>query len=446
MPKALHFRVLGTKCASCEIVLERELKTIPGVRGVHASHTGGLVELEVDDQARVTAADLEQKVGEHGYRFQTQNSTPYLSSSASLPSWRRLGAAAVIVLALYLIMKNTGLLVFSPSVEGASGLGAVFVIGLVAAFSSCTAVVGGLIVAVSSVAAKKHATASFADKLRPHLLFNIGRVAGFAGLGALTGWVGSVLSLSTTANGVLVLVIAAMMILLGINLLDVLPTGLAIRPPKFLSHRIVALSESKNPAVPFVLGAATYFLPCGFTQSMQLYALSTGDPLQAALIMTVFSLGTLPALLGIGAVTSAAKGKGLNYVTKAAGALVIVLGIFNLGNGANLLGWSLSSAASPSSPPLTSFTEGSEQVVQMEVTSGLDYIPDVITVKAGLPIKWEVYGANRMGCASTLVIPNLRQTFRLRPGYNELALGPLEPGTYPFTCSMGMTSGTLIVQ
>ncbi len=449
MAKTLHFRVVGTKCAACEIVLERELKTIPGVTKVSASHEGGRVELVVDDGANVTAHDLHKKVGEHGYRFEEvhRDFSPVSRDATQVAgnaSWRRVGAAAVIILALYLLLKETGLLTFSPTIEGSTSLGAVFLIGLVAAFSSCTAVVGGLIVAVSSTAARTREDATFSEKLRPHVLFNVGRVAGFAGLGALTGWVGSVLSLSTAANGLLILVIALLMIGLGINLLDVLPGGFAIRPPKFLSRRVVALSESKHPAVPFALGALTYFLPCGFTQSMQLYALSTGSPTQAALIMTVFALGTLPALLGIGAATSAARGKGLGYLTKAAGAVVVVLGISNVQNGATLLGWT--SAGVSDAPAVEFFVEDGKQVLQMEVTSRATYVPEVLSAVAGMPIKWEIDGARQMGCASSLVIPKLGVSTRLQPGYNELALGPLEAGAYPFTCSMGMTSGTLIVQ
>jgi copper chaperone CopZ len=265
MPNVLSFRVIGTKCASCEIVLERELKLIPGVLRVGASHEGGRVDLTVEDGAVVGVGDLEARVGMHGYRFE-----PAEEASQAARSWKHVGAAAIIVFGLYMLLKETGALAFSPTVEGSTSLGTVFIIGLVAAFSSCTAVVAGLVVAVSSTAAKSHVNAAFSQKLRPHALFNAGRAAGFAGFGALTGLAGSVLSLSATANAWLILVIAALMIALGVNLLDVLPGGFAIRPPMSWSRRIVALAESKHPGVPFLLGALTYFLPCGFTQSMQL--------------------------------------------------------------------------------------------------------------------------------------------------------------------------------
>jgi len=424
--------------------LERELKALPGVISVNASHQSGRVEFVVEDDADVHVRDLDERVASYGYRFEG------IDPSASLPgipkpfSWPRFGATAVIVIAAYVLLKRTGLLAFSPAVEGATSLGAVFLIGLVAAFSSCTAMVGGLVVAVSSAAAKKREESTFMQKLRPHLLFNVGRIVGFAALGALTGLVGSVLSLSSSLNGALILAIAVFMIGLGINLLDVLPSSFKIHPPKALSRHIVALTESTHPAVPFVLGTLTYFLPCGFTQSMQLYALSTGSPSQAAFIMVVFALGTMPALLGIGAATSAVRGKSLSYLTKAAGVIVVVLGISNLQNGAALLGWSSSSVGS--APEVPTFMEDGQQVLQMEVTSSALYVPDVLSVAAGIPIKWEINGARQMGCASTLVVPKLRISVRLYPGYNELVLDPLEPGTYPFTCSMGMTSGTLIVR
>lgn len=439
------FRVSGTTCASCEIVLERTLKTLEGVESVVASHTDGTIVIVSNRTHPLTIHDLEKAVGLSKYRFSDKEAIP----SQELRSWKHVAAMGVLVLALYLLLKQFGLLTFSPTVESGSGLGAIFLIGLVAAFSSCTAVVGGLVVAVSSAAAKRNPTATPIQKLQPHVLFHIGRFLGFAAFGALTGWLGSVLVLSTTGNAILVIIIAILMLILGINLLEVFPRGLwgAVRPPKWLSHRIHALSSSSHPAVPLVLGVATYFLPCGFTQSMQLYALSTGNPVQAALVMSVFALGTAPALFGLGALTAYAKGPWLGRLTRAAGALVVVLGVSNLQNGTRLLGWTPSRASSAEVETVTdAFMEDGTQVIQMEVTNRATYVPDVLIIQAGVPTKWEIYGAKQMGCASTLVVPTLGVSQPLRPGYNQIALAPLEAGTYPFTCSMGMTDGTLVVR
>jgi sulfite exporter TauE/SafE len=351
----------------------------------------------------------------------------------------------VIVFALYLILKYTGLLTFSPNVEGPTNMGAVFVIGLVAAFSSCTAVVAGLVTAVSASAAKKHPDATFARRIRPHILFNVGRLIGFAVFGAAIGAIGQAFTLSTNLNAVLVMVVAVLMIGLGINLLDVIPKKFSIQAPKWLAKRIMRMSESEHPIVALALGAATFFLPCGFTQSMQLYALSTGDPALAAVTLFVFALGTLPALLGIGAVTAASRGNALKKITQAAGAVVLVLGIANVQNSVALFGWSFSSGAKVVETSEVIMEDG-RQVIQMEVTPYGVYNPDTLVVVEDVPVKWEIWGADSMGCASTLVLNAFGVQERLQPGFNEVEFTPTKSGKYTFTCSMGMVRGTMIVE
>ena len=51
--------------------------------------------------------------------------------------------------------------------------GTAFVIGLIASVSSCMAVVGGLVLSISATFAKD------GDRIRPQLLFHIGRLISF---------------------------------------------------------------------------------------------------------------------------------------------------------------------------------------------------------------------------------------------------------------------------
>src|SRR2546422_749324 len=48
--------------------------------------------------------------------------------------------------------------------------------------------------------------------------------------------------------------------------------------PKFLAHKIYDASGKPSNVTPLLVGAATFFLPCGFTQALQLYVLSQGKP------------------------------------------------------------------------------------------------------------------------------------------------------------------------
>ncbi len=47
--------------------------------------------------------------------------------------------------------------------------------------------------------------------------------------------------------------------------------------PKRFGHTIHDLAERDANGGAFVLGAATFFLPCGFTQALQLYVLAKGS-------------------------------------------------------------------------------------------------------------------------------------------------------------------------
>ncbi len=79
-----------------------------------------------------------------------------------------------------------------------------------------------------------------------------------------------------------------------------------------------------------MLGILTFFLPCGFTQSMQISALTTGSFLQGGLIMLIFALGTLP-ILALISFSSIKFSKSLRsgIFFKTAGFIVIFFAIFN---------------------------------------------------------------------------------------------------------------------
>ncbi|PIX61926.1 hypothetical protein COV03_02890 [Candidatus Uhrbacteria bacterium CG10_big_fil_rev_8_21_14_0_10_41_26] len=445
MSKKQTFFVEGTHCASCEVVIERSLKEIKGVQSVQASHGSGKVVIKMDDSAQVNQVEINEKLSPHGYLIVgTEDS----QKSKKKFSWQDVGAYLVLIISVYIIFKNLGILTFSPAVEGASGLLAVFVIGLVAAFSSCTAVIGGLVVALSASAAKAQTKMTFAKKIRPHILFNTGRIIGFIAFGALIGLLGQAITLTGPASGVFIFLVALLMIGLGIHLLEIFPKGLfVISPPKWLSHKIHNLQNSEHPAVPFILGALTFFLPCGFTQSMQLYAMSLGDPLSAALVMGVFALGTVPALFGIGAATVSAKKKSLSSFTKIAGVIVIVLGISNAGNGMTLLGISpsFSFQTSAKTEQIAPSVVGGEQVVKMRVLSRGAYSPDELTVVKGVPVRWEITGDEFLGCANSLILRQFGVSERISTGLNIVKFTPTKTGSFTFSCSMGMIRGTMTV-
>jgi sulfite exporter TauE/SafE len=268
-----------------------------------------------------------------------------------------------------------------------------------------------------------------------HARFHAGRLLGFVALGALLGLLGRSIAFSSSLSGFLVLVVAVVMIIFGLKMVGAIPARLlSFKAPRFVSR----LTDA-----PTALGVATFFLPCGFMQSMQLYAASTGSPSQAALVMFLFALGSMPPLLGIGMAAQAGRKRSKRF-NAAAGVLVATIGLLNGQNGLTLLG--VSSPASPSSSSSSSSIVNGSQLIQMEVTNIGTYEPSTFTVKAGTPVRWEVERGNNVGCGSTLVFEEAGIRTELKAGENELAFTPKRPGRYPFTCSMGMFRGTMIVE
>ncbi len=81
---------------------------------------------------------------------------------------------------------------------------------------------------------------------------------------------------------------------------------------------------------------------------MQAYAVTTGSFTIGALTMMAFALGTAPGLLGVGGFTSFFSGTFTKRFFKFTGVLVLLLAVFNITNGYNLMNLGGSTKVVPS--------------------------------------------------------------------------------------------------
>jgi sulfite exporter TauE/SafE len=179
------------------------------------------------------------------------------------------------------------------------------------------------------------------DKIKPQLMFHGGRIVSFFILGGIIGSLGAVFTLNTTAMFVLSLIIGLVMLILGINLLDVFTWAKKLQPsmPKFIAKHAHGVSKFNHTFTPLLVGIATFFLPCGFTQSMQLYTLTTGSFMKGGLTMLAFALGTLPVLALISFSSFSIKNSSkAGIFFKSAGLVVIMFALFNLINSLVVIG------------------------------------------------------------------------------------------------------------
>jgi sulfite exporter TauE/SafE/copper chaperone CopZ len=319
--KKYTFHVAGTHCASCKILIEDILGEQDVVKNVKVNLKGETVDIETDSEqsADDLANILTSKIKPNGYTLSVEKSTEEEQGGNDV-IWKAI-PIGLVFLVLFFLLQKSGLLNFG--IGGNATPTTSFIIGLIASVSSCLAIVGGLVLSLSA----KISEDNVSDK-RTFILFHIGRLVSFGLLGGVLGLIGNAIGINFTLTAILGIIASLVMLLLGLNLVGVfakskltLPSGIF----KFF-RRI----EHKT-LTPLLIGFGTFFLPCGFTQSMQVTALSSGSFASGAIIMFAFALGTLPmlALLSFGS-ASFAQGKHAPLFFKSAGVIVVGLGLFAL--------------------------------------------------------------------------------------------------------------------
>lgn len=318
--KTIQLYVSGTHCRSCKILIEDTINRQKGIQDVYVNLKQETVSFEtnLEHSGQKFAEMLTEKMKQNGYMFSLEKKLKEKKNNTII--WQAL-PIGIFFLALFFLFQKSGILNFG--IDGTVTPITSFIIGLIASVSSCLAIVGGLVLSLSATVSK-----STVQNTKPMFLFHGGRLIGFAFLGGILGGLGSVIGVSFTLGALLGIIASVVMLVLGLNLVGffeknifTLPSGIFAFFQK-IKHQIIA---------PFLLGVGTFFLPCGFTQSMQITALSSGSFFEGMFIMLAFAFGTLPvlALLSFGS-ASFTYSKHAPLFFKSAGIVVIGLGIFSL--------------------------------------------------------------------------------------------------------------------
>jgi sulfite exporter TauE/SafE/plastocyanin domain-containing protein/copper chaperone CopZ len=446
--KYIKIPIKGMHCRSCEILIEENLKEIDNIKSVDISYKTGEATIYYDGNTPPTS-QIHKVINDSGYSVGVNETLPFITRNKK--EYVNLGIAFLFLTVIYFILRGLGLtnLNLTPDISSPSW-GLVILIGVVAGFSTCMALVGGLSLGLSTKFIESHPTATTSEKFRPHLFFILGRILSYTLLGGVLGMIGAVSQLSSMASGIVTALVGIVMLIMGLQLINIFPrlTKLKLTLPKSISKAFGINTKSKeyNHGQAMIMGAFTFFLPCGFTQAMQLYAISTGTFGFGALVMGLFALGTAPGLLSIGGVTSLVHGEFKEKFFKVAGLAVIFFGLFNLNNGYTLVSLSINGTNDSSSNQetvandLNVTLENGVQIVKMtESSSG--YLPNKFSVKKGVPVKWIIDAKAPYSCASVVLVPKLKIQKFLSAGENIVEFTPNEVGTLPFSCSMGMYTG-----
>ncbi len=444
--KTQKLRIGGMTCISCQNKIERKLQNTAGVEKAVVSYSAGTAEVTYDADV-ISMKEITAVIEKLDYEV--------LTGEQKNSNKTRLVGILIIVVAAYVLLQQFGFTqIFNafPLAEEGMGYGMLFVIGIITSVH-CVAMCGGINLSQCIPQAAAEETGKLAA-LRPSFLYNLGRVISYTVVGAIVGALGQVVSLTGAFKGVVQLLAGVFMVIMGLNMLDIFPflRKLTPRMPKAFARGINKQKAGSNS--PLYVGLLNGLMPCGPLQAMQIYALSTASPLAGALSMLLFSLGTVPLMFGLGALSSVLSKRFTRKVMTVGAALVVVLGMSMFTQGWALSGFSLpelipqntqQSTKNPAQSDNTGTTvENGVQIVTSTLASG-KY--PAITVQAGMPVKWTISAAERSinGCNNRMIIPEYNIEYQFQPGKNVIEFTPDKTGKFQYSCWMGMIRGSITV-
>ncbi len=427
----------GMHCPSCDILVKDKFRECGNIMSVKADFRKQTAEVEYTGE--LDTNKLNAKVRDFGYRVHRSANSLKVKEPFSKRAFDA-GAIAVILFIIYYFAQDARLIPdFATSSD--MSLTAVFLLGLAASTSTCMATSGALY--MSTVGKTNGSSRDNKNAIVPSTMFNLGRVLSYGFFGFIVGAVGQKFIENTVAGPVFLFLIAIIMFFIGLDMAGVLPFS-SIGALSF-TKGIFSFFEkkfSKNPKKwSFFLGAITYLLPCGFTQSVQLYAISLGSPTQSAIIMMVFAIGTVPALVTIGFTSSFTKSKFYPVFSKIIGVIIIMIGFGYLANVGYLYGITPSIFTKKTPPADANVVEEKGVQVAKMIVKSSGYYPGSFTVKKGVPVRWVIEGENVLGCQGSLVAPSINVATILSKGENVIEFLPEKEGRIAFSCSMGMFQG-----
>ena len=491
--KTLH--IGGMTCVNCQNTITRALEGTPGVVSVTVRYDTGTARLAYDPD-QLTEEGIAAILDGLGYTLLPEAASPG-------PDLGRLVSLLAIIVALYVLLQQVGLLnLLVPSQLASTqlGYGMLFLVGLLTSVH-CIAMCGGINLSQCIPRGQAGDRGGQLATLRPALLYNLGRVISYTAIGFLLGLLGLLLGggsgegLPTLAQGIIKMIAGLLMVVMGINLLGLFPwlRRFHLPVPKGLAGKICR--EKAASRQPLVVGLLNGLMPCGPLQSMQIVALASGSPLVGALSMFLFSLGTVPLMLGLGSLVSALGRRFTQGVLQVGAVLVTVLGLAMLSQGGSLSGLLLPgrllalvialcllgvAASIPWNRRLyralsltaavviviggsfalhglgqTASAQGTTAEGVAELVDGVQVVHSTlapgkypsITVQVGVPVQWVIDAPEGSinGCNYKMLLTEYGITHEFTQGENLITFTPDTTGTVEYTCWMGMIHANIYV-
>jgi len=174
--------------------------------------------------------------------------------------------------------------------------------------------------------------------IAPYVAYHAGRVGVYVLIGLVAATLGAVLvqtGIFGKAQGILQIVAGLVVILLGFDMLGMLPVSntLHFAPVSWVVGRFAAATRRGPVQGAFMAGAFNGLMPCAMVMAMAVQATTASGPLQGGLLLLAFGAGTLPSMLAASFLFARLGLKTRGWLLRGAALFVIVLGLSTLWQG-----------------------------------------------------------------------------------------------------------------
>lgn len=407
-----RYKVKGIHCSSCELIIEERLQKEKNIFSVDVDTSTN--EILIKSKEKIDKERLNQIFKKSAYTFSELNK---VEKKKEDKNW---WIPVVIVIFLFLFLSKLGVTSLLD-INSKSSLWTFLLFGIIAGFSSCGALLGGIILSRPKETKK----------------IILGRIISYSILGAILGLLGGKIRINGAITNILVILVSIVMIIIALQMMEVkFAKKIKIKITKKITKKII------NKKTSILLGFLTVFLPCGFTLLAESTAVLSGNILTGFLIMFFFALGSSIPLFLIGKSGDKLINKG-----KTIGGIILFLVIYSL-----FFQFNLTSIASSSIQERTKTRTVQQKQKKVENFKNFRVIkanyshfggilPNPIVVKKGENIRLEIdVKESEYGCMSTVLLPGLSNRAQTLTAGRILTMDftPTKTGNYNFICAMGI--------
>lgn len=422
----LYVKIDGITCDNCRNKIKKELLNIKEIKDVEIVKSIAKVTYskELDE---IKIINTVNSLGYFTKKDYVSENIKDIDSDIKLKEFIIIFIS--ISLLIFLIKKIFGYNIFNviPTISENITYGMLFITGLLTSIH-CISMCGAINLMTTFNRENK-------VNLKRPFLYNLGRLISYTLLGGIVGLIGSIISVSETINGLIIIFASVVMLLMSLSMLNII---------KFKLPKLIKLKSSIKTSNSFMVGLLNGFMPCGPLQAMQVYALSTGSFIKGSLSMFLFCLGTIPLMLGVGVIFNIVKGRKRIILNKIASILILLLSIVMLFRGLSTLGINYNTLFNDYGNYTASTIYKDYQEVKINLSYG-SY--DDIIVQKGMKVRLIINVPKKYltGCNNVVMINEFNIKKELKEGENVIEFTPDKVGTYSMNCWMSMITNNIKV-